>query len=851
MQDASPIIKNILLLDSEGKRVAVKYFSDDWPTNSAKLAFEKFVFAKTLKTNARTEAEIGMFENNVIVFRFMQDLHFFVTGGDDENELALATVLQGFFDAVTLLLRGNVDQREALENLDLIYLCLDEIVDGGMILETDGSMIAGKVVTHNIDEGSPLSEQMSEPDDFVEQDTIDLEDNENGNHLATGKNKTKIYKPRSWVWEHFNRSTVEGKLRAACAHCGDMYLCGTKNYGTSNLKNHLLFKCKVYKSGEGQTQIAFEKGDERKMIAHQFKQKAIKKALAHMIVVDEFPFSFVKNKGFRHYNSVSQPLFKIPCRSTMTIATYDLFLEEKEKVRDFIKRNIGRICLTTDGWTSTQQVNHICLTAHFIDNEWKLRKKVLSFKQLDSHKGVDIGKEIEQCLIDWKIENVFTISVDNASANDVAVNFLRNVLKSSNHCLLTGQYTHIRCVAHILNLVVQDGIKKVGKSIEKIRYAVRWIRQSGLRIKKFAEYAKIVKCDTTKNLIRDVPTRWNSTYNMLEVAQAYENTFQRYNLLDSEFGKDMTEAGFEMLTRDDWANARKLCHFLEIFYHVTLKVSGTHYVTSNTCMDDIASIRTHLNEALNDPSEVELCQIASAMKPKFDKYFGDVKKMNLLLYLSLILDPRNKKPYWGILLDDHYGMDGAEVVSEKKTYILEATGTLYNEYVRLHSPCSSSTTGSSTSSTILGKRSNPDVMEAKAPTRNKLREKMKTNTIESISELQKYLDESLEDDSSMFDILAWWKVNSPRFPTLSLMARDLFAIPVSTVASESVFSTSGRVLDPFRSSLTPMIVESLICTQDWLRTGSNVNPPVEEDWDNIQEIHKELETRIVGSSNVE
>ena len=46
-----------------------------------------------------------MFENNIVVYRFIQDLHFFVTGGDDENELALAAVLQGFYDAVTLLLR--------------------------------------------------------------------------------------------------------------------------------------------------------------------------------------------------------------------------------------------------------------------------------------------------------------------------------------------------------------------------------------------------------------------------------------------------------------------------------------------------------------------------------------------------------------------------------------------------------------------------------------------------------------------------------------------------------------------------------------------------------------------------
>ncbi|KAH7656890.1 Vesicle coat complex COPI zeta subunit protein [Dioscorea alata] len=128
---ACPLVKNVLLLDSDGRRVAVKYYTDDWPTLAAKLAFEKSVFTKTQKTNARSEAEIIMFDNHIVVYKFIQDLHFYVTGGDDENELILATVLQGFFDAVGLLLRNNVDKRAALDNLDLILLCLDEIVDGG------------------------------------------------------------------------------------------------------------------------------------------------------------------------------------------------------------------------------------------------------------------------------------------------------------------------------------------------------------------------------------------------------------------------------------------------------------------------------------------------------------------------------------------------------------------------------------------------------------------------------------------------------------------------------------------------------------------------------------------------
>ncbi|KAL1829284.1 hypothetical protein ACET3Z_007696 [Daucus carota] len=154
-----PSVKNLLLLDSEGKRVAVKYYSDDWPTNQSKLAFEKSLFAKTQKTNARTEAEITLFDENVVVYKFVEDLHFFVTGGDDENELILASVLNGFFEAVTVLLRSSVDQREALTNMDLIFLCIDEIIDGGLILETDGTTIAGKVASHTIDEGAPLSEQ--------------------------------------------------------------------------------------------------------------------------------------------------------------------------------------------------------------------------------------------------------------------------------------------------------------------------------------------------------------------------------------------------------------------------------------------------------------------------------------------------------------------------------------------------------------------------------------------------------------------------------------------------------------------------------------------------------------------
>ena len=63
-------------------------------------------------------------------------------------------------------------------------------------------------------------------------------------------------------------------------------------------------------------------------------------------------------------------------------------------------------------------------------------------------------------------------------------------------------------------------------------------------------------------------------------------------------------------------------------------------------------------------------------------------------------------------------------------------------------------------------------------------------------------------------------MNSERFPVLSKTARDVLAILISIVASKSVFSIGERVLDTFRSSLTPKIVEALICGQNWLQLSS-------------------------------
>ncbi|KAI5311727.1 hypothetical protein L3X38_040900 [Prunus dulcis] len=90
--------------------------------------------------------------------------------------------------------------------------------------------------------------------------------------------------------------------------------------------------------------------------------------------------------------------------------------------------------------------------------------------------------------------------------------------------------------------------------------------------------------------------------------------------------------------------------------------------------------------------------------------------------------------------------------------------------------------------------------------------------VEISNEVDKYLTNLFGSPfTKRFKLLNWWKGNESRYPILSKIAKDIFAIPSSTVASENAFSLGKRIVDPFRSSLTPKMVEALVCTSDWLR----------------------------------
>ncbi|XP_064352059.1 coatomer subunit zeta-2 isoform X4 [Camelus dromedarius] len=146
-------IKAVFILDNDGHRLLAKYYDDTFPSMKEQMAFEKNVFNKT----SRTDSEIAFLGGMTIVYKSSIDLFLYVVGSSSENELMLMSVLTCLFESLNHVLRKNVEKRWLLENMDGAFLVLDEIVDGGVILESDPQQVIQKVNFRRETNTSPSS----------------------------------------------------------------------------------------------------------------------------------------------------------------------------------------------------------------------------------------------------------------------------------------------------------------------------------------------------------------------------------------------------------------------------------------------------------------------------------------------------------------------------------------------------------------------------------------------------------------------------------------------------------------------------------------------------------------------
>ena len=73
---------------------------------------------------------------------------------------------------------------------------------------------------------------------------------------------------------------------------------------------------------------------------------------------------------------IVEPRFLIPSRYTMINDCVKLFMSENENLRAMFMTTSAQVCLTTNTWTSVQNLNFMVITSHFIDGDWNLHKRI-------------------------------------------------------------------------------------------------------------------------------------------------------------------------------------------------------------------------------------------------------------------------------------------------------------------------------------------------------------------------------------------------------------------------------------------------------------------------------------------
>ncbi|XP_019450678.1 PREDICTED: zinc finger BED domain-containing protein RICESLEEPER 2-like [Lupinus angustifolius] len=357
--------------------------------------------------------------------------------------------------------------------------------------------------------------------------------------------------------------------------------------------------------------------------------------------------------------------------------------------------------------------------------------------------------------------------------------------------------------------------EEIDASVARIRGSCKYVTSSPQRAASFRKCVDVVKINCTKEILLDMPTRWNSAYLMLEVAEKYEKAFSRLRYDDDDYFTALTKEG-GVPSLEDWNRARVFIKFLKIFYDATLAFSGSLNTTSNVFFDKLFQIQINLGNWIQS-EDLVLRRMASNMREKFDKYWV-IEHINYLLFVAVFLDPRYKLAFIELCFKHMYEENKADEALEKLRGLIKR---IFDQYVVwYHIPHESGDTSGETINTmsISQVAQNYDDPSAMVKELHRKNVRKKQGDIKK-SELDRYLDDDFEElpDDDPFDILKWWKGKSVKYHVLSRMARDILAIPVSTVSSESAFSTGGRVLDSYRSSLRPSTVEALICAQNWLK----------------------------------
>ncbi|XP_066602495.1 E3 SUMO-protein ligase ZBED1-like, partial [Prorops nasuta] len=478
--------------------------------------------------------------------------------------------------------------------------------------------------------------------------TNNKNENLNNNNISSSTSTYKI--KGSPVWKYFKKINNH---KARCQICSNIYKSGGN---TTNLSQHLSRKHPIQysvekndeqsctstnvtncKSGLSNTVNTKPKFDEQ--ITSAFEKinsfskggsttETITNKIMYMILVDYCPINIVEKKGFRSLMKSVVPLYKVPSRKTITNLLDFTYEQKKERFIDNMSE-VMNITLTCDIWSDISNKSYLSLTIHYLDTtKNEMKNGTLCASPLEESHTSDYLVEIIKANLDsFKIchERINTIITDNGA----------NIKKAA--ILLFGPQKHLSCIAHLFSHIVPDALKEI-PSLQNIIAKVKAIvtltkRSTSVSDELIRLQVRDGKTeDTALKFKQDVPTRWNSTYYMLERFLILKDYVYPISLKCPNIP--------DMLNREELQILEDAIQFLQPIEKAIREVSGETYCTSSLVIPLIRCLKLSLQKRTAET------EIGSSLKIKLLKAiecrFQDHEK-NLILSISTILDPRFKR----------------------------------------------------------------------------------------------------------------------------------------------------------------------------------------------------------------
>lgn len=655
--------------------------------------------------------------------------------------------------------------------------------------------------------------------------------------------KSGIRPQNQWLWSQFDVKSLPGKLwrpkrsrrlledrEIQCIQCGWKTTDSARATSTTNMKAHLAkhnISEKVGERDRDRESCTTKQPSITSIFRNRVEQDVrdlLERNILRWIVRDDIAFTAIESPAFQQIFT-DLPDVPLPFSSSRTIARRidSDFNQCRAQLIDELVKTCSTIALSLDVWTSKNHKSILGVIGHWLTPTFEYRERVLEFSEITgSHSGENMAELLQNMLSELQLEDkLLTITADNASNNEALASELYFNLSEtypsdsldpscSGHLRFLGIDSYIRCLAHVLNLIVSDilSAKKSGdhrsaaeacnllqenknmgqhSALARLRIMALWISRTPQRQQQW----KVV-CQSNglkdKLIEYDVETRWNATYRMIQDAFQARPQIKKWIELQNQFPPFSSE---------DWSQLQQLELILSKFDEFTQLVSRRQsqislaipiYYELHDMLEDAASRKGEFAGITSD--------IAAAIYVGMRKYkeYYELMDSQDAYYIALILDPRFKT----LLLEKELG----EVTAPK--VIQTVKETLHTQYPLKHSP--------DLPVTKIDQSTKRQNLEAR------VLQKLQPQVLQR-SDIDRYFEEGVVtvDESVTKEedwLFSWWNMHKDEYPRMAAAARDYLAIPAAEVAVERLFSRGRDLIGLRRHSLNGETMRKLTLLRD-------------------------------------